>query len=561
MTDKNQQEFDELNFDKQKEIFFKSSYAERADLLLRSQDPVQLANSMSSEEMYLVTRDMDMDMRSEILKYANLPQLFFISDLDCWKKDRITKRGFIDWLRCLEQADFEKLAEWLIRADYEMVVAGLKKFVTVMKPEWEYAIDETLGDKPYFSLDDLYYIQTNEDNFETIKLAFEALYQGARAQYVNIVEGLLSEMDYEMEEEAYRRRQVRLSERGFPETESALQIYRLLEHDEFLKLPRKQIKTAVNENSDVPPAYPVLAAKERLFLDDVLLNLSSEPAETVYSIQEELIWLTNKALACEGIDMASEEKVRHAIERVRRYVNIGLEIESASSVDAARQIVKERWLEFLFRRGFTRLTELRRQFEEIMRRYWGSDKEAFLEFLGDPYELMGAGLLKPQPEFYDGAEKITVDGLRDFKTREEVEETQKVLNVLARLFESLLRLNKNMFKVVSVEADRDDEITPLVRLVGTLFAQFALTGKPVYQHLSKKDILKFFAAAFEANGKKHMLRPDSAERFLAEFMNGKRDGHLEAFLRQILTRVEEDFSGIRGKGVIDPRYINTVRIK
>ena len=553
MTDKNQSEseFDELNFDKQKEIFFKSSYTDRGELLLRSQDPIQLANSMSSEEMYLVTRDMDMDMRSEVLKYANLPQLFFMSDLDCWKKDRIDKKSFLDWLKCLELADHDKLSIWLEKMDYEMIVAGLQQVIEVLKPEWEYAADEELGDKPYFTLDGLYYISTTEDNFETIKLAIDVLYQNARSEYVNIMEGILSEMDYELEEEAYRRRQNRLSDRGFPETESAIQIYKRLSHEEFEKLPKKKLSGPEKEMPEDMPLYPVLASKERLFLDDVLLNLSKEPVQVLQSIQEELVWLSNKVLASEGINLASEEKVRHAIERVRRFVNIGLESESGMSVESAQFLVKERWLEFLFRRGFTQLVELRNLLEEMIRAYWGKNERQFLDFLGAPYEDICRGILNHAP---------VIDG-KDFKSVSEVKEIGKLLGVIEQLHITLSKQNKNIFQVLAVEAGRDDQSTTLTQLVGTLFAQFALTGKSVYRPIGKKDIEKLLNTAFETREKKHFLRGDLTTGFLKELMNGRKDENLEAFLYQVLARVEEDFSRLSGKKSVDPRYISTVRIQ
>lgn len=560
MTDKDKSQFDELSFEKQKELFFKSSYTERGDLLLRSQDPALLANSLSCEEMYLVTRDMDMDLRAEILKYANLPQLFFMSDLDCWKKDRIHSKGFLDWLQCLAQADLDKLGEWLARMDYEMVVAGFQHFIEVVKPEWEYVSDEQLGDKPYFTLDGFYYILVNEDNVETVRLAIEILFQHAHHEYVNLMEGLLSEMEYEMEEEAYRHRQMRLSERGFPELESAQQIYRRLSEEEWQKLPKKNGSAGrpIRDDSEmILPNYPVLWSKERLFLDDVLLNLSKEPVETLHAIQDELVWLSNKVLACEGIELASEEKVRHGIERVRRYVNIGLEDASGSQVEAAQKIVKEYWLEFLFRRGFTALTKVRDDVEKLIRDYWRGRKEHFFNFLGEPFENAARGMLRRDPLFYDPEESGNLDQLRDFKCLAEVRETARLVTALAGMHAMLSRNFPKIFSVLGVEFERDGESTPLVELVGTLLAQFALTGSPAYREVARKDIALFVERAFETNA----LRPKIISGFMVSLLNGKKDEVLESFLHQLLARVEQDFRGLSGKKAIDPRYINTVKVK
>ncbi|MBI4398900.1 MAG: hypothetical protein HY586_07215 [Candidatus Omnitrophica bacterium] len=549
--------FDELGFEEQKKIFFKSPYADRGELLLQSQDPVHLANSISSEEMYLMTRAMDPDMRSEVLKYANLRQLFFISDLDCWKRDRISRRGFLEWLRALGEADLEKMAEWLAHADYEMIVAGLGKYVQVLKPEWEYAADELLGDKPYFTLDGLYYIQTTEENFETVKLTFEMLYQTARAEYINVLEGILSEMDYEMEEEAYRRRQIRLGERGFPDKESAIQIYRALSHEEFLRLPKKQIKTGAKEQGAPAPSYPVPASQERLFLDDVLLGLSEEASEGIDSVQEELIWLTNKAIACAGMDLASEETLRDAVRHVRHFVNIGLETESRADIQAARALIQERWLEFIFRRGFTRLLDVRTDAQKIIAAHWDRSQEAFLEFLGEPYEGAVRGLLKPRPMYYALTEQtgqIGNEEFRDFKTQKEVEEIQKFLRALGRALPLIPKPRKTL----------SENVRTLSNSIGTAFAQCTLgrTKPPgIWAALNKKDLEKFLNAAFQTRGKSRVLDPAKSAAFISCFLRHRKEKELEEFIHGILARVEDEFSRIPRASAVEARYIRTVNIK
>ena len=101
-------EFESLEPEEQAKVFHQTSFKEKGELLLRSHDPMALARSLSQEELYLVAKEMDLEERSEVIRYASLPQLFFIADIDCWKKDRIDPRSFVNWLETLIQAD-EKL--------------------------------------------------------------------------------------------------------------------------------------------------------------------------------------------------------------------------------------------------------------------------------------------------------------------------------------------------------------------------------------------------------------------------------------------------------------------
>ena len=94
--------FEALTSEEQAKIFHHSTFKERAELIRRSHDPRALTRALSHEELYLLTREMDMEDRCEIIKYATLPQLFFISDVDCWKKDRMDPDHFMEWIETLK---------------------------------------------------------------------------------------------------------------------------------------------------------------------------------------------------------------------------------------------------------------------------------------------------------------------------------------------------------------------------------------------------------------------------------------------------------------------------
>jgi len=227
------EEFEKMEPEEQARIFQESPVSEKADLILHSHEPERLAQSLSQEELYLVTRQMDIEERGEILRYANISQLFFVSDIDCWKKDRFSFPGFLKWLDTLRQSDERRLFVWLAEMDYETVVSGFKGLVHVSKPDWEYAMDEILKDRPYFTLDQQYYIYVKQEDYETVRRAFELMYEHHRGRYAAILEGIIGEMDDVLEEEAYRKRGMRLADRGFPDQESAQSIYRPITEEEF----------------------------------------------------------------------------------------------------------------------------------------------------------------------------------------------------------------------------------------------------------------------------------------------------------------------------------------
>ena len=556
------EEFERLNPEEQERIFHQTSFREKGDLLLHSYNPLRLAQSLSQEELYLVTREMDLEERSEILRYANLSQLFFISDIDCWKKDRLNPKGFVRWLETLQEADEQRLLAWLVEMDYEAVVTGFRGLIQVLKPEWEYPSDELLGDQPYFTLDERYFISVKEENLETVRRAIEILFENHRGRYIAMLEGLIGELDYELEEEAFQNRSRRLAERGFPDPETAHHIYRLLSKEEYEKFsrkngsPRKPNRDSFSDSK--APHYLVLQSRERVFLDEVLLLFREGPPEVREGLEEELAWLSNKIIACEGIDFASEEKVRRGVERARNFVSVGLEDLSNRDPFLGRQILEERWLEIIFRWGITRLAELREEAGRIVENHWGGARKAFLEFLDPPYESIFQGVFRLIPQYYDPLASDSVDSLRDFRSTEEVETTRRAILQISQVHESLNREFPTLIPRLNLEMLREASKVTLFSLWNTIFVSFTLQGKVLSHPISERELTRFLEEGFEAQGSRRVLIGRKKERFLNRFFPGSETEFLKPFWSLVLQRLEEELGRLDPTREIDSRFITSV---
>jgi hypothetical protein len=548
-------DFQKLNLEEQERLFHQTPFRERGDLILYSHDPGRLTRSLSQEELYLVTREMDLEERTEVLQYATLPQLFFVSDIDCWKEDRLNSTGFVRWLETLWEADTERLVAWLCEMDYETVVAGFQQVIQVIKPEWEWPSDELLGDQPYFTLDEQYFISVREESFETVRRAIEALYENHRGRYVAILEGILGELDYEMEEEAYQKRSHRLSERGFPDPETAHYIYRPLAEEEFEKSARKEVTHTRFQGEDTlserrPPHYLALWANDRIFLDDVLLLFREGPREIQESLEEELAWLSNKIIACDGIDFASEAHVRRGIERARRFVSLGLELLSERDLDRARGLLKERWLEIIFRWSVTQLIELRERARKIVESYWKEEREPFLEFLEVPYESVFRGLFHKVPLCYDPQVSDDPDQLRDFKDAQDVEKTRRALDQIDRIHKFLGEGLRNVHL---------DQLS-LQPLLATAFARFLVGGKVSFSPMGAEEAAEFLKKAFVTRDSVRLLNPAEKERFLTHSFSSKDQELLRPLWALVFQRLEDEFSHLDVSTALDTRFISSLRL-
>ncbi len=558
-------DFEKLDTKEQVKVFHQVPFKDRGDLLFHANDPSLLVKSLSPEELYLVTKEMDLDEKGEAIKHASAAQLLFLGDIECWQKDRLDARKFVDWLATLEKSDDSRLLGWLLHTDYETVIAGLIKSIEVIKPNREYAIDEILGDRPYFTLDEMYFIASDEENLETVRRALEVLFENHKGRYHALLEGVLSELEDEVEEEAFRIREGRLAERGFADFETAHKLMQPMSQEEFDHYPRKDIRALIGENAkkehyEKMPLYPVMWTKERFFLEDVLLSLREEP-DMLEAVYEELAMLSNKVLALDGLDFSSEERVREGVERARSFVSIGLEFLSDRDIALAGKIIREHWVENIFKRGVTQVMLLQKECRAWIRDYWKAPEEYLCRFLNPPYEFVVKGLLKSFPFCYDSEAKNSTDFLRDFKTKEEIERARPGVRQLANIFKAIASIFPDYVKKLDL-ADPDPEIeVTLFSVIGTMLASHIVRGKISCQALTEKQLADFLKKAFNESAGRRSLKPEIKTAFVKEFFPDSAGSDSAVFWALLFSSMEEELGELQLGQNFNSKFITTVLVK
>lgn len=523
MVDPNQ--FEEMDLDEQIKVFAVSPISERGELILHSHEPGKIIQSLSSEELYLITREMDSEERSEILKFAHLRQLSFVADIDCWQGDRVNGTDFVRWLDTLREADERQLLLWMEETDYDGLIAGFMQFVSVLKPTWEYAIDEVIGDRSYFSLDQQYYILVEEDNFETVRRSLELIFEHNRKKYVAIMEGLMSEMEYEIEEAAYRRREIRLSDAGFPDLESAQKVYIPIDEETFYATEKK-VKDEIYQQAgqrlaEEPRAnYPVLWQFERIFLDEAMIELHRRDVRILEGVYEELAWLSNKLIVCHGMDFTSEEKVKWAVQRTRSLMNFSLDVLAEGDVIRAADFLEKHWLESIFRFGLNHTYAIGSRARALIKRYWKNEKDDLLAFMEAPYDAVMEGLLEKVPRCYDFEVRDNVQHLRDFSNRTDLARADMSIRQMECIHEFLKKHIEQVFVKNALEYDDGEVETPLFESLGTAFVNNVLRKKPSLKLISKKDIQDLISKAFVQKEHGFVLSQTVKDDFLTEYFPG-----------------------------------------
>lgn len=546
MVDPN--EFEEMNPDEQIRVFALSPIRERGDLILHSHEPSKIVRSLSSEELYLISREMDREERSELLKFADMRQLAFFADIDCWDADRINGSDFVGWLDTLRQADERQLLSWMQRTDDEGLIAGFMQFMSVLKPTWEYAIDEVIGDRNYFTLDMQYYVLVEDENLETVKRALELLFENNRNKYVALLEGLLSEMEYEIEESAYRNREIRLADAGFPDLESASRVYVPLDEKGFHKFEKKvrdevYQQAAARRQNEPRADYPVLWKFERTFLDDAITALGGQDPLILEGVYEELAWLSNKIIVCHGMDFTSEEKVKWAVRRTRSLMNFGLDVLAGGDVNEAAAILERHWLETIFRFGVGRIQELGKSARTLLSSRWKNEREDLLAFLEAPYDSIMEGLLEKIPRCYDFEVTENVQHLRDFQSRTDFSRARMSLEQMECIHDFLAEHAPVVFQKDKLALDAGEVETTLFEAMGTLFIRHVLTGTLSLKSVSRKEIEAFLKKAFTPrDGQYLVLQDEVKEEFLTRYFSEEQVYLLRSLWGLVFQQMQEQMN-------------------
>jgi len=540
------EKFEQMTPEEQETLFRQCSFAEKGELLIRAHEPAKLVRAMSQEELYLITREMDIEERSEVIQSATLSQMQFIADMDCWKGDRADGKGFSLWLETLLASGTEKALSWLLTVDYATLVAGFLGVMEVLKPEWEYASDELLGDKPFFTIDDMYHLYVPDECLHTMKRVMELLFENHRGRYIAIVEGLIAENRDLLEEEAYRLREIRLSERGFPDVETASRVYRRITQEEFETFPKKENPGNVNETGPMPN-YLALTVAQGLYLDKVLLLFKTQVPGILEGIEEELAWLSNKVIAAEGFDFSSETEVWRGVARARQFVSIGLEILTGEKTEKAAQLLRERWLETIFRSASTRIWQVRDRATAVARKYWGSRQDQMLETLDSVYGFIFRGLLEQVPQCYDEAVAENTYHLRDFKTLLEVERAERAVQQVEKLHDWLEPAWEKKLQGALDDVKVFSESGGFFSILGTVFARSILKLKAGAIPLTEEQAADFFKSAFTAQAAWVRLKPELKSQFLKEHFSQEEQALLLPVWALVFEGMEHAVEGASAK--------------
>jgi hypothetical protein len=546
--------FNSLPFREQLDALYGVSARDRRDLILSAPNAQRLVRSFAAESLFHTLKEIGLEDGVDLLSLASGEQVCALVDLDCWKKDRLETATLLNWLEVIVEAGARPVGELLNSIDRDLLVLLLRRFVRVHRREDPEEPEEDTEGREVFELDEHYQVSFHRPDarIPLVRSLIEALYERDYGYFVTVMEETWWGVDSDLEEAAFRLRNARLQDRGFPDYYEAQQVYRPLPARDLAERS-EPLGRSVGDDSEALAQDRALILPEdgSSFFSQVLhAGFSGEAAS---ELRHELAYLVNHVLVAEGVDFADRDRVAENIRVAHDTVNLALESLSRSETTEAIRLLQHHYVQHLFRVAWDILLELRKSAKRAVEALGIGSPTGEIAFLDTPYREGLAGLLGMKPRFYEGIERPGEIRYRPFASLADLDRARALLADVASLAEVCPRLlGQSAAQLAALRpSDADDFRISAVLLTG--FAHFVLGRSPSIEPLGEDDLTELRQATLDPETGR--LRAAVRERFYEA--NPVPRGFVDFSLR----RFEEEFLAVLPDRPIDPRFVTCLMIR
>lgn len=437
---------------------------EALEAILDAEHPAAVVHSFQEEDLYFLIHDIGINDAMTLLSLASNRQWEYILDFEIWEKDRIDIKSMTQWLDLLMASDSPRFVKWMMHEQAEFIAFYLFKNLELrIRSHDEDPSD--IGDD-FYTNDDVFYVrpiefpEEIEDRFghsgdpyekpapEVIEKRKEFLFKlierfssHDHLRYQNLLMEASTIIQAEAEEEFYRLRNIRLSEKGCFPFEEAIGIYQPIDPKNIDKYGKKIIrkKAPSRSLSDPCPIYPLQAVKENNLFVNALKLIETD--EVLHSIRIEFAGLANRIISADQKPIKSREQLSDIVKKACGYINIGLEcltkgkVKSNSSLSMS--FIQQYPLSNIFRIGYGFALKLKWRAERWTKNSWFQTEKLPLAFWGEAWLGVLGGLLINKPLFFDNYKTGVL--YREFVSLEDINQTENILNAIIE-FDNILML-------------------------------------------------------------------------------------------------------------------------
>ncbi|MFH2046814.1 MAG: DUF6178 family protein [Pseudomonadota bacterium] len=565
----------DLNFQKKEIITMPPEKA--IDRILEAKHPAALVHSFSEEDFYFLINDIGIYDAFELLNLASDKQWEYILDIELWKKDRIETNSLTRWFDILFQVDSARFAKWVVEKKTDLIEFYLYKNIRVAVREHDQDPSELGND--FLTIDDIFYfkvidnyedkpydpdIEPEEDTYKEHKKDFiinmlEKIAEYDHIKYQNILLEAMAVLPAEIEEEFYRLKNVRLSEKGFLPFDEAVGIYSSLK-PETIKGRNNAFKRSNENIAFLPlPLYPI-----KMLKDDNLFSMALKRIdinETLIKLQAEFATLCNQIISADQKAIKNKDELKDIVKKACGYLSIGIEClitenQKPDTVNAAA-IISEYQLEHIFRTGFSLALGLKERAKKWLNKAWFAKQGLGLYFWDEEWMGVLGGLLIKKPLYYEKQKGSYI--FREFLSASDIIESRKILEE-AISFDDLFSLIN-----VDVKQIKSSNLNYKI-LILTLFARYSLGLPEEPLPIFLDDFKRFYKKLWKGKGKNRKIDILVKESFLNWICTktGLKPIEITEQLGRVFESIFNEIENEYGRVAIsdlDTRYINLFLVK
>jgi hypothetical protein len=382
---------------------------ERVALISNDPEIKKLTRAMLPQELYWLFKEVGGPDAMKLLGVANPQQHIFILDMELWKSWSFQEDKAVEYIGYILEGSEENFLELLPHLDFNLLSLFLGREIMVTGGIGDLNTDEERLTDWDHTFDDVFLIKfRNPKHTQIIGSFLELICRYDNPLYTALMESASGEIDLESEDECYRLKSGRLADLGFPPHDEALTIYSRINPETFTP---GHTKTLLQTDETI--TVPKLFLTGQTFLERVIPLVDSD------LFRMELNYLINTALVADQAHLENTEQMKSVIDKVYGYLNIALEHLCQGNETRGAEILNGEYLKSLFQLGFSIILGLKFRAEKLADSSYATGKAL-------------AGLKRARPLYYRGFDADGIDGYREFR---ELQDVQNMSDFLMELYE------------------------------------------------------------------------------------------------------------------------------
>jgi hypothetical protein len=337
-----------LSLEAQATLICEAPPSHRNKLLELTPEPEAVIPLIPVAELCFTAKALGLWDASWILEHATSEQIVACLDLDAWSNLTPDREALESWLAALAEAGEEPLLRAVQSIDPELIVLYLRDKVNVYLIPKDESLDLPEGAQ---TLEGQFYLVPKKagDDIATLLHMLHALFRNDYWLYFRMLQGVIWELEVELEEWALRWRTGRLEDLGFPPWDEAMRIYGYLRPGERSRIPQDIQPLDVRE-WHLPvwmPELPV-AAESRHSLFRAAGELEADERRAFFYA---FVAIANKVAVADALDLGDSETLQLAIDKAASTTSRGLEYLAVENGLQLPDVLRRVTLERLFRVG------------------------------------------------------------------------------------------------------------------------------------------------------------------------------------------------------------------